>query len=162
MPGRGIAETLLYCCVPADDMARTALICLLAFAILLIVLIAGCTSPVEGPASCRSDADCAQAEYCKEKACADFAPDTSCSSDEDCTLLNSEYRLGCCWQGACDPVDYSQPSWVAVSRLWFAAESAKGCPLREECGPAPMCAVRVTDAAYEPRCVDGACAKLPI
>ncbi len=143
-------------------MARTAPIIVCACAILLAVLIAGCTSPVEGPASCRSDAGCAPADYCKEKACAPFAPGISCAEDGDCTLLNTDYRLGCCWQGACDPVDYAQPSWMAASRLWLATESAKSCPLREECGPPPMCAVRVTDAGYEPRCVEGACAKVRI
>lgn len=92
----------------------------------------------------------------------DSALDRNCSSDEDCMLANREHAFSCCWEGACDAIDYSEDKWKAVSREWFEGVRADACPSEEECGPAPACAVRAVNESFAARCTAGQCTKVPL
>jgi len=91
----------------------------------------------------------------------DFEPVTNCQSDEECMLINEELEYRCCWAGACDAVDYSQDKWIAVNKAWFEEGKAASCPSTQECGPAPLCAVRAINLDFTAQCIDQICQKTP-
>ena len=110
---------------------------------------------------CTSDQECGEGFYCKHGLCAEFLPDVSCRIDDDCQLINEELGFSCCWAGACEAIDYSLDKWIAVSKDWFAEQRAANCPPPEECGPAPMCAVRAINENFEAQCMNNVCQKVP-
>jgi|GEM_PF-1242619 len=92
----------------------------------------------------------------------DSSLDATCSSDEDCILVNSEHAFSCCWAAACDAIDYSESKWKAVNKEWFEGVRVDVCPSEEECGPAPGCAVRAVNESFTARCTAGQCTKVPL
>lgn len=56
-----------------------------------------------------------------------------CARDIDCALQNVEHGFGCCFDGACDQIDYSHDSWRPVNREWWQSEH-DACSVN--CGPA--------------------------
>ncbi|MEW5955737.1 MAG: hypothetical protein AB1626_04355 [Candidatus Micrarchaeota archaeon] len=114
----------------------------------VVCMAVGCPC-AETPSSCPQD--CAQ----------EFTVQNQCGADEDCLLVNKERGFSCCWAGACEEIDYSQEKWVAANRQWFESQRTANCPSTEECGPAPMCAVRAVNEDFEATCMRGACVKTP-
>ncbi len=114
-----------------------------------------------GEGACLIDSDCDDGSFCNRGECLAFAPDRSCGKDEDCVLIDSEFYLGCCWATTCKPIDYSEESWIAVNRVWFAGQQEKYCPQGEACGPAPMCSERIRDKTFKAVCAGGECDKVP-
>jgi hypothetical protein len=110
---------------------------------------------------CTSDQECGEGFYCKHGLCAEFSPDVSCRTDDDCLLINEDLGFSCCWVGACEPIDYSLDKWIAVNKDWFAEQRATDCPPPEECGPAPMCAVRAINENFRAQCMNSVCQKVP-
>jgi hypothetical protein len=90
----------------------------------------------------------------------DSSKDTSCIKDEDCTLVDEELAFSCCWAGACREINYSEGKWIAVNNDWFEQQRLRHCTA--DCGPAPLCAVRVKNDNFTASCVEGMCKKLPI
>lgn len=90
----------------------------------------------------------------------DVSKNTSCSADDECRLVNSELAFSCCWAGACEPMDYSLERWIAVNAQWYEGQREQHCPA--DCGPAPMCAVRVVNDNYTAICQEGICEKTAI
>ncbi len=84
----------------------------------------------------------------------------NCSQDSDCVLANKEQGFGCCSAGACEEIDYSQEKWVAVNGNWLEENRTKYCPSKEECGPAPGCATRMTNNNFEAKCLVDICQKV--
>lgn len=111
---------------------------------------------------CVNDTDCGQGKFCGQGMCQDFVLDSSCQKDGDCKLINKDLNFGCCWAGVCDPVDYSNPKWVAVSRGWFEPARTQACASQPACGTRPMCPAQLANDSYEARCVGGLCTKLPV
>jgi hypothetical protein len=112
--------------------------------------------------ACLTDAGCDTGSYCKKGICNVFSPKAECSNDADCTLINRENMLSCCWVGRCDPIDYSLQEWIPVFAAWFAAEKGAACPAEKDCGPAPMCPTRIVNVNYSAKCVDSACQKMEV
>jgi len=94
--------------------------------------------------------------------CTEFIIDISCRTDDDCQLINKDLRFSCCWAGACESIDYRENKWIAVNKNWFRAEKKKNCPTVEECGPAPLCAVRAINEDFTAKCIDQVCQKVPL
>ncbi len=88
--------------------------------------------------------------------------DVSCNTDGDCVLLNKRYGFGCCWSGACDPIDYSLSNWISVNHNWLDAQRSVYCPSPEQCGPAPGCPTRIINDRFIPLCLDQRCIKSPL
>lgn len=84
----------------------------------------------------------------------------TCIADADCQLINSDHGIQCCWEGACEPVDYSEENWIAVNRESYQAAQWNICPRSEECGPAPGCPVHVVNDRFEAKCVENVCRKM--
>ena len=84
----------------------------------------------------------------------------SCTKDEDCALVNHDRGFGCCYSGACERIDYSQDSWVAVNADWFAEQQARICPPTEACGTAPACNPQPRNDKFEAKCVTSICQKV--
>lgn len=90
----------------------------------------------------------------------------TCQTDSDCILINQKYGLSCCYEGACQEIDYARNEWVAVNSLDFAKKKEQKCGLEdkgsriERCGPAPMCAVRAINDNYQPKCIENKCQKV--
>jgi hypothetical protein len=82
---------------------------------------------------------------------------TECTRDEDCILHDANYGWGCCWAGYCDSINYSGSNWIPLNSKWLSQEKAKWC--LDECGPAPACPTRISDAGYAVVCADGVCVK---
>ena len=110
---------------------------------------------------CTSDQECGDGFYCKHGLCAEFLPDVSCRVDKDCQLINEDLRFSCCWAGACEPIDHSLDKWIAVNKDGLAEQKAANCPPPEECGPAPLCAVRAINENFEAQCTNSVCQKVP-
>ena len=110
---------------------------------------------------CKTSQDCPTGFDCTEQVCKEVIPQDTCQTNTDCLLINKNHEFGCCWTGACEPIDYSSRKWVAVNRNWFETEREKKCPFPAECGPAPMCASRSINTNYEARCTQGKCQKIP-
>ncbi|MEM4366749.1 MAG: hypothetical protein QW035_01300 [Candidatus Anstonellales archaeon] len=110
---------------------------------------------------CMENSDCATG-FCKEGVCSTFQPSFSCSADSDCILINQENKLGCCWAGYCDAIDYSKEEWIAVNKQWFSSERELYCPPEEECGPSPECPTVVVNSSYEAKCIEGVCEKAQV
>lgn len=89
----------------------------------------------------------------------DVSKDASCEADADCILVDSGLGFRCCWAGACEQIDYTDGKWVAVNKGWFDRQRIEHCP--QDCGPAPLCAVRVLNDNYTAVC-NGICEKVPI
>jgi hypothetical protein len=83
----------------------------------------------------------------------------SCAADDDCQLIDEELGLACCWAGQCDLVDYALDKWIAVNSHWFSEQRKLKCPSEFECGPAPMCPVRMKKSNFRARCIKGLCQK---
>ena len=84
----------------------------------------------------------------------------NCQEDADCQLIDQELGWSCCWAGRCAQVDYSLNRYLAVNKDWFEKESAKRCPPKNGCGPAPMCASRFINTSFEARCLNTLCQKV--
>lgn len=96
-----------------------------------------------------------------------------CEVDEDCVLIDQRLGLACCWAGACDTIDYSHISYIAVNRASFEMSREEHCPPDTEgfapealtqkergCGPMPACpAPSVIDDRFAASCVEGFCKK---
>ncbi|MDP2648253.1 MAG: hypothetical protein Q8P35_03375 [Candidatus Yanofskybacteria bacterium] len=115
--------------------------------------------------TCQEDSDCSEGLSCQGGICTDFAVEISCQLDSDCEIINRSLKFACCWAGACDVVDYSEPKWVAVNAKWYSDQKATACPSARECGPVPLCrdakAVVVGEESYEAQCIANACQKVP-
>ena len=83
----------------------------------------------------------------------------SCVTDEDCALVNKELGLSCCYAGTCQEIDYSEEKWIAVNSIWLRLSQEQKCPSKEECGPAPLCAVRIKNNDFQAKCDAGICKK---
>jgi hypothetical protein len=83
----------------------------------------------------------------------------SCSNNTDCMLVDKKLGFGCCYAGACQPIDYAEKKWIALNKEWFQGIRAKHCPSPADCGPAPLCAVRVVNDNYLAKCVRNVCTK---
>lgn len=81
----------------------------------------------------------------------------ACSVDPDCVLVNKELGFGCCYAGACQPINHSDAKWIAVNKAWFDSVQDMHCP--DDCGPAPGCAVQVLNDSFEASCIGGSCVK---
>lgn len=115
--------------------------------------------------ACLEDSDCSGGLSCQGGICTDFAVETSCQMNSDCEIINRSLKFACCWAGACDTADYSEPKWVAVNAKWFAGQRATACPSARECGPVPLCygakVVVAGEESYEAQCVTNTCQKVP-
>ncbi len=109
--------------------------------------------------SCSVDTDCAPPGFCEGGVCA--LPDRDCETNSDCILLDWQYRVPCCNEGACDSVDFSAASVIAVNGAWLAEMSALYCPQQRECGPRPGCPSMIVDTGYHAACVSWLCEKVP-
>ncbi|VVC72236.1 Uncharacterised protein [uncultured archaeon] len=110
---------------------------------------------------CAGDYECDLGYYCNLGDCGIFSPEKGCASDGDCALADSTLRLSCCYAGACNEIDYSQPKWVAVNSGWLLAQRAINCPPASDCGPAPLCAVWTTNSSFRAACLNSTCEKIP-
>ncbi len=92
----------------------------------------------------------------------------SCQADSDCILINQKYGLSCCYEGACQEIDYANDEWVAVNSLDFEKKKEQKCGSQdkgsriERCGPAPLCAVRSVNENYSTSCIDNKCRKTAV
>lgn len=138
---------------------------------LLLAACGGGGGAVEPPVACTMDVkQCPDGSFVGRVApSCEFAPcpneilfDTSCSSDADCTLINSRYGYGCCWSGACDPIDYSKAEWIAVNASWFNSERTRFCPPQGSCGPSPLCPMVIVNDRFRAACADRVCSKVPV
>ena len=55
-----------------------------------------------------------------------------CNSDDDCFLINKETGLGCCWESACESIEYSLDKYIAVNRDLFFEMRTKTCSWIED------------------------------
>lgn len=108
---------------------------------------------------CRDSSSCKNGEFCNQGICqsADFT--YSCQSANDCLLVNRDLAYGCCYAGACQPIDYSQDQWIAVNRGDFEAKQKTYCPAQSQCGPAPACAQQFVQTDFVAGCVSNRCIK---
>ena len=83
---------------------------------------------------------------------------TGCGSDLDCVLTDSSLGFSCCYAGACEPLNYSDAKWEAVSGQWLASQREQYCPA--DCGPAPGCPFQILNDSFEALCQDGQCRKM--
>ena len=114
------------------------------------------------PKLCRIDFDCKPGFYCEDERCVGYSIDKTCLQDSDCQLINEDARFSCCYIEACIPIDYSEEKWVSANVAWFEDMREQKCPSKEECGPAPLCAVRAVNENFEAKCDSGECVKVPI
>jgi hypothetical protein len=98
-----------------------------------------------------------------------------CQVDRDCVLIDQRLGLACCWAGACDPIDYSRASYIAVNQASFEASREEHCPADTEeyapealtqkargCGPMPGCPVPpAINDRFVAACIEGFCEKVP-
>ena len=91
-----------------------------------------------------------------------------CNSDEECILINKDLGFSCCWEGACEEIDYSLDRYVAVNQDSFHSLRIKECPWVEDkakryekCGPAPGCPVALINDNFVAKCVNNICTKAP-
>jgi len=147
--------------------------------IAILIFLSGCLMQ-QKPSDIKSFDDCVKAGYpvlesfprqCKTPDGVSFVslPDlfnasfnSSCSEDSDCILVDEDLDFRCCWQGACQSLNYSESKWIGVNSGWFDGTREKYCPNATECGPAPMCAVRVQDTNFTASCIGNKCMKIPI
>ena len=85
---------------------------------------------------------------------------TLCISDTDCILADSSLGFSCCYLGACREIDYSNDTWTSVNKEWFEKGKHDLCLTPEECGPAPMCAIRVKNDSFKAACINENCIKI--
>ncbi|MFP3910230.1 MAG: hypothetical protein ACLFVX_10285 [Archaeoglobaceae archaeon] len=86
---------------------------------------------------------------------------TDCEVDEDCVLVDRQLNYSSCWPGACEEVDYSLPKYVAVNEKSFKDFKEKVGPPEDECGPQPLCPIRIINDNFTARCIDNTCKKVP-
>lgn len=110
---------------------------------------------------CKNDQECGEGFYCKHGLCTEFLPDVSCTLDDNCQLINKNWRFSCCWVGACERIDYSLDKWIGVNKEWFAEQRDRYCPPKIECGGAPMCYPMPINDEFIAQCIDGMCQKVP-
>jgi len=84
---------------------------------------------------------------------------TSCYSNDDCLLINNKYGVDCCGDNNCQPVDYSQSSWIAVNTKWQAEQISKLCITDRAC---PNCLPRPINENFKAVCLNGTCQKVPL
>jgi hypothetical protein len=87
---------------------------------------------------------------------------TSCKQDDECKLVDKSLGFGCCYADACQAINYSEDKWISLNKEWFKQVQAQHCPSKEECGPAPMCAVRAINTNFTAECIENKCKKIPI
>jgi len=90
----------------------------------------------------------------------DTEKNITCNTDDDCQLINKELGFSCCWAGACEEIDYSLNKWIAVNKNWFNKEREKKCLSIQECGPAPLCPVKIINDNYRAQCINNICKKV--
>ena len=83
-----------------------------------------------------------------------------CTSDDDCTLIRQKYGFSCCYTGICEIYDYAHKDFVPVNWADFNKVRDLNCPKQQDCGPTPLCSLRVVNADIKARCVGGICSKL--
>lgn len=139
--------------------------------ICLLLTSCGGGSGETPPVVCTMDAKtCPDGSYVvRTPPSCEFAPcpneivfETSCASDADCRLINRSYGYGCCWAGACTPLDYSKDDWIAVNASWFSTGRAKFCLPQNSCGPQPGCPFVIVNDRFKPGCSDHNCRKMPL
>jgi hypothetical protein len=86
----------------------------------------------------------------------------TCKSDTECKLVDKSLGFGCCFAGACAQINYSDNKWIGLNKQWFDQIQNKYCPGAVDCGPAPLCAVRVLDTNFTASCINNQCTKVPI
>lgn len=85
-----------------------------------------------------------------------------CEADKDCVLVNKQLNYSSCWPGVCEEIDYSLPKYVAVNEESF--EDFKGIVSSpgDECGPQPLCPIKIINDNFTARCMDNICKKVPV
>ncbi len=99
--------------------------------------------------------------FVSQKDLFDIGRNLSCAQDADCVLVDEELGFGCCWAGACEAVNYSNPQWIAVNKAWYGQGKAAYCPAVQDCGPGPACFPRPLDQNWTANCFSGTCQKAP-
>jgi hypothetical protein len=110
------------------------------------------------PRQCRAP-DCRA--FVSQKDRFDIDKNISCSGDSDCALVDGSLGFSCCYSGACDAIDYSVETWIAVNKSWYDAGQSAYCPSPLDCGPAPGCAVKSVNENFTAKCVSSSCTKAP-
>ncbi len=87
--------------------------------------------------------------------------DTSCTTNSDCRLLNTEFGVNCCGLGSCDPLDFSLPKWQAVNTKAYEKEQISQCSaVKMRCPMMPTCQlIKSINEDYRPSCVNKTCVK---
>lgn len=85
-----------------------------------------------------------------------------CGADKDCVLVNKQLNYSSCWPEACEEIDYSLSRYVAVNEESFKDFKENTGPSRDECGPQPLCPIKIVNDNFTARCVDNICVKVPI
>lgn len=66
------------------------------------------------------------------------------------------------YQKACEEIDYSLSRYVAVNQDSFDDFKEIVSPSRDECGPQPLCPIKIINDNYTARCMDNICKKVPV
>ncbi len=85
-----------------------------------------------------------------------------CQVDDDCVLVDKQLNYSSCWPEACAEIDYSLTKYVAVNGRSFEDFKEKVGPPGDECGPQPLCPIRIINDNFTPRCIDNTCEKVPL
>jgi hypothetical protein len=80
-----------------------------------------------------------------------------CSIDDDCILADPN-GFKCCWEDACEEIDYGD--YIAVAKESYENAKELSCPSTEECGPGPGCPVRIINQHHTAKCINKFCAKI--
>lgn len=86
-------------------------------------------------------------------------PDTSCTKDEDCLLINKEIGYDCCHTNGCQPINYSLDSWIAVNKKWYDERQKNKCITNKTC---PNCNPKPINVNYRSACEEKTCVKIPL
>lgn len=108
---------------------------------------------------CQTSLECETGSTCTENICKEVVPEFGCQTDTDCILVNKDFEFDCCGKGACDPINYAQPSWMGVNKNWFETGKEKNCPPPSSCNPLPNCQKQLINENFEAKCVQGECQK---
>lgn len=110
--------------------------------------------------TCQQDSDCGQGFFCREGECSEYLYDLSCNDSSDCQLVNVDHGYSCCWQGACQPKNFIDQSWIAVNTTSYQASRQEFCPTKEDCGPAPSCPESADTSGVTAECQESLCVKV--
>ncbi|MBI3485915.1 hypothetical protein HY025_03115 [Candidatus Daviesbacteria bacterium] len=92
---------------------------------------------------------------------------TSCQTDNDCILYNSENlpkdgeKWNCCGGDfSCQPIDYSESKWIGISQNWIQQQRDLNCTKGTyNCPMMPMCLPKPINDNYSAKCVNNVCTK---